>query len=109
MQLVDISGNGLPDLVEFGQTARFSGATVGDGSFAAPQQIQGVPAGLRLADPGVQHVDADGDSHADLMVSRSDISGYFPLGSAGPRGRAAFDAFAAARSRSRISPSGWST
>ena len=37
------------------------------------------PAGLTLADAGVQIIDANGDGRSDLLVSRQSIAGYFPM------------------------------
>src|SRR5690606_19638306 len=37
------------------------------------------PAGLQLADPGVQLIDANGDGRIDLLVSTNGLHGYFPL------------------------------
>ncbi len=35
--------------------------------------------GLSLAEPGVQFIDAEGNGRADLLVSRPNLKGYFPL------------------------------
>jgi RHS repeat-associated protein len=77
-ELVDVTGNGLPDLVEVGDGARFW-PNAGAGSFDLPREMALAPAGFRLSDPGVQMLDADGDGRPDLMVTNGTIAGYFPL------------------------------
>lgn len=52
---------------------------LGDGRFDLPRQIREAAVGLRLADPGVQLIDADGDGRIDLLVTTETLSGYFPL------------------------------
>ena len=34
---------------------------------------------MRLADPGVRFLDANGDGRADLMVTNGPLAGYFPM------------------------------
>ncbi|WP_328690695.1 FG-GAP-like repeat-containing protein [Streptomyces phaeochromogenes] len=78
LELVDVTGDGLPDLLELNGAARY-GRNLGDGSFDRASTMPGTPSGLGLSDPGVQLLDADGDGRADLMVSRPGLAGYFPL------------------------------
>ena len=52
---------------------------LGQGTFDLPREMREAPAGLQLADPGVQLIDADGDGRIDLLVSTSALSGYFPM------------------------------
>ncbi|MBN1254276.1 MAG: VCBS repeat-containing protein [Deltaproteobacteria bacterium] len=78
LELVDLFGNGLPDLVEMNAAVRYW-RNLGNGCFDLPRQMQETPAGLSLADPGVQFIDADGDGRADLLVTREGIAGYYPL------------------------------
>lgn len=77
-ELVDLFGNGLQDIVEMqGQYIRYW-RNLGNGEFDRPRLMKEAPAGIDLADPNVQMIDADGDGRADLMVHSDKISGYFP-------------------------------
>jgi RHS repeat-associated protein len=78
IELADLFGNGLPDILEMNGTVRYW-RNLGNGQFALPQEMKTAPAGLQLGDPGVQLVDADGDGRIDLMVHREGLTGYFPL------------------------------
>ena len=78
IELADLFGNGLPDILEMNGTVRYW-RNLGNGEFALPQEMKTAPAGLQLGDPGVQMIDADGDGRIDLMVHRQGLSGYFPL------------------------------
>ena len=78
MELADLFGNGLPDILEMNGTIRYW-RNLGNGKFALPQDMKAAPAGLQLGDPEVQLVDADGDGRIDLMVHREGLTGYFSL------------------------------
>jgi len=77
---VDLFGNGLPDIVELNGSVRFW-RNRGGGRFDPPADMDEVPAGVHLRDPGVQLADMNGDGRADLLVL--DRRGYFPLGFTG--------------------------
>ncbi|MBF2009493.1 MAG: VCBS repeat-containing protein [Chlorogloeopsis fritschii C42_A2020_084] len=77
-ELADLFGNGLPDILEMNGTVRYW-RNLGNGKFDRPRSMKDAPAGLQLADPGVQMIDADGDGRIDLLVSKPGLSGYFPL------------------------------
>jgi hypothetical protein len=81
-ELADLSGNGLPDIVQLNGVARYW-INAGDGTFMPPRTMQQVPAGTSLADPNVRLLDADGDGRIDLLVNRPGLSGYFPPSSDG--------------------------
>ena len=78
LQLIDITGNGLPDLVEIGKSVRYW-PNRGGGAFDPPREMASVAPGFRLSDPGVQMLDADGDGRPELMVSNELVAGYFPI------------------------------
>ena len=75
---MDLFGNGLPDILEMNGTVRYW-RNLGGGRFDLPRLMQDAPAGLALADPGVQLIDANGDGRTDLLVTNGAMSGYFPL------------------------------
>jgi RHS repeat-associated protein len=77
-ELADLFGNGLPDVLEMNGTVRYW-RNLGNGKFDRPREMKDAPAGLQLADSGVQMIDADGDGRIDLLVTTPGLSGYFPL------------------------------
>jgi RHS repeat-associated protein len=77
LELVDLFGNGLPDLVQMNGEARLW-RNLGSGRFAAPELMPEVPALVHLADPGVHMADLNGDGRVDLLAQN--LGGYFPLG-----------------------------
>jgi len=77
LELVDLSGNGLPDILELSGTARYW-RNLGNARFDLPRSLHDAPAGLALGDPGVQLLDANGDGRADLLVTQRQFAGYFP-------------------------------
>lgn len=79
MELVDLHGAGLPDILEMNGTIRYW-RNLGRGRFDLPRFMREAPAGVgSLAADGVQLIDADGDGRTDLMVSGASLAGYFPL------------------------------
>ncbi|HEX5717699.1 MAG TPA: SpvB/TcaC N-terminal domain-containing protein, partial [Thermoanaerobaculia bacterium] len=95
LELVDLFGNGLPDILEMNGSVRYW-RNRGGGSFDLPREMATAPAGLRLGETGVQLLDADGDGRADLLVSRGSVSGFYPLAYGGLWDRRSFRPFAAA-------------
>ena len=77
-ELVDLFGNGLPNVLEFNEQVRYW-RNRGDGRFDLMRTMDTAPAGVRLSDPGVQLLDANGNGRADLMVSDGLRKGFFPL------------------------------
>jgi RHS repeat-associated protein len=78
LDLIDLIGNGLPDFFETNGTVRYW-RNLGAGQFDLPRDMRDAPAGLRLADPAVQLIDANGDGRIDLLVTKEDVTGYYPL------------------------------
>jgi len=93
----DLFGNGLPDILELNGTARYW-RNLGNGRFELPRGMPEAPAGFRLADSGVQLLDADGDGRVDLLVTADRLAGYFPLNFSGLWDRRSFK-------RYRVAPS----
>jgi RHS repeat-associated protein len=78
MELVDLHGCGLPDILEMnGAVCRFW-RNLGGGSFDMPRPMREAPA-HSLADTGVQLIDANGDGRMDLLVTHGPLAGYYPL------------------------------
>jgi len=77
-ELVDLFGNGLPTVLEFNEQVRYW-RNRGDGRFDLLRTMETAPAGVRLSDPGVQLLDANGNGRADLLVIDGLRDGYFPL------------------------------
>ncbi|HEX7567754.1 MAG TPA: SpvB/TcaC N-terminal domain-containing protein, partial [Anaerolineaceae bacterium] len=76
-ELADLTGDGLPDVLEMNGTVRFW-HNLGNGCFDLPREMSSAPP-VRLADPGVQMLDADGDGRIDLMVTAHPLAGYYTL------------------------------
>jgi hypothetical protein len=77
-ELADLTGDGLPDILKMNGTVRYW-RNLGSGAFDLPRPMRDAPAGLALADVGVQLIDADGDGRVDLLASKDGLFGYFPL------------------------------
>jgi hypothetical protein len=86
-EMVDLFGNGLPDIVQMNGVAQFW-RNLGGGLFDTPRTMAEVPAGVRLADSGVQFADMNGNGRADLLVLS--LGGYFPLSFQGRWSRQGF-------------------
>lgn len=97
LELADLFGNGLPDILEMNGTVRYW-RNLGNGRFDLPRAMKEAPAGLQLADPGVQMIDANGDGRIDLLVTQPGLSGYFPLKFGGLWDRKSFQPY-------RVAPS----
>jgi RHS repeat-associated protein len=82
LDVVDVDGNGLPDILQLNGTARFW-RNCGGGRFSTPREMDRVPAGIHLGDAGVTLLDAIGDGHTALVVSGGPIAGYYPMGPEG--------------------------
>jgi RHS repeat-associated protein len=78
VQIVDVDGDGLPDLVEMNGTVRYW-RNLGGRRFALPREMPYAPAGLGSATRGAQLIDANGDGQTDLMVVTEQAAGFYPL------------------------------
>lgn len=97
MELVDLFGSGLPDILEMNGTVRYW-RNRGMGRFDLPRPMSEAPAGLSLGDPGVQLIDADGDGRTDLLVTQGALTGYYPLQFGAKWDRRSFQKYATAPS-----------
>jgi RHS repeat-associated protein len=79
--LVDLFGNGLPCVLQLNGVARYW-RNLGEGRFDRPRLMREAPE-VSLEDPGVQIVDIDGDSRADLLVANGTRAGYYTMSGAG--------------------------
>lgn len=68
-QFVDMTGDGLPDLVHDSGSALRLWRNFGNGHFEGPTPLDAVPAALRLAQQNVAFADLNGNGRADLFVA----------------------------------------
>jgi RHS repeat-associated protein len=76
-ELIDFYGNGLPDVLHTTPTGSFCWRNLGNGRFAAPRRLQHAPAGVALADEGVQFADMEGNGSADFLVTEGTARGFY--------------------------------
>ncbi|HMQ35852.1 MAG TPA: SpvB/TcaC N-terminal domain-containing protein, partial [Chloroflexaceae bacterium] len=96
LELVDLHGGGLPDILELNGAARYW-RNLGGGRFDLPRPLREAPPHA-LADPGVQLLDADGDGRMDLLVASGALAGYYPLGRGARQAGRSFQPYPAAPS-----------
>jgi len=92
LELADLFGNGLPDILQMNGTVRYW-RNLGNGKFDLPREMREAPAGVTLADAGVQMIDANGDGRIDLLVTNERLSGYYPMRFGGLWDRKAFQRY----------------
>ncbi|NDY70683.1 hypothetical protein DO021_03330 [Desulfobacter hydrogenophilus] len=92
IELADLFGNGLPDILQMNGTVRYW-RNLGNGEFDLPREMRDAPAGLTLADSGVQLIDANGNGCIDLLVTDERLSGYYPMRFGGQWDRKAFQRY----------------
>jgi RHS repeat-associated protein len=76
LELVNLFGNGLADIVEIRDNCRVW-RNLGNSVFAEPALMPNSPQELKLANPGTRFADLNGDGRADLLVVEKE--GYYPL------------------------------
>lgn len=76
-ELADLTGNGLPDVLQLNGTARYW-KNLGNGKFDLPRNLKDRPP-VSLSDSGVQMLDADGDGRIDLLVTNGAFSGFYTM------------------------------
>src|SRR5215469_4650578 len=65
--LVDLNGDGLPDVLNLGAGFPTASLNMGDGRFGFPRALSRAPSPLRLSSPNVTFSDMTGAGNADLM------------------------------------------
>lgn len=76
-EIIDLDGYGLPGVMHTSPTGYRYWRNLGDMRFAAPRPLKHVPAGVTLADSGVQLADMEGNGTADMLVTLGTSSGHF--------------------------------
>jgi RHS repeat-associated protein len=87
-ELVQLFGNGLPDIVQMADGGARFWRNVGDARFEGPHAMPELPGGVHLRDPGVQFADMNGNGRADLLVLPQ--GGYYPMSFEGRWSREGF-------------------
>ncbi len=77
--LVDLFGNGLPDIVQTLPSGFRHWRNKGSGELDSPRSLHQSPSGLSLADAGVSFGDMGGDGLTDLIVQNGSVKGFFEL------------------------------
>ncbi|AIP63175.1 hypothetical protein DR62_1707 [Burkholderia thailandensis] len=88
--LVDLNGDGLPDIVHLGNGMPTMHPNLGGGQFGAPRPLARTAAPLRLSAPSVAFADMSGNGSVDVLVLDEPFSGYYPLSAPGGSAPAGF-------------------
>jgi RHS repeat-associated protein len=67
-QLVDLTGDGLPDLLQSAGSRMYLWRNGGDGRLDGPTAIEGVPSTVQLSQHNVAFADLDGNGRVDLFA-----------------------------------------
>jgi RHS repeat-associated protein len=80
--LVDLDGDGLPDVLTLGPGLPTWSENLGDGTFGFPRPLSRAPSPLRLSAASIAFADMSGEGNADLLVLDQPFAGYYPLSAA---------------------------
>lgn len=75
--LVDLDGNGLPDVLHTSASGFRYWKNRGNGHFDRPHLMHHSPMGVTLSQPYVSFADMAGDGRADLLVLNGAVQGFF--------------------------------
>ncbi|HNN92498.1 MAG TPA: SpvB/TcaC N-terminal domain-containing protein, partial [Pseudomonadota bacterium] len=90
VDLVDVTGKGLPDILQLGNGVARYWQNLGNGTYSLPRNLPQVPAGLDLGAAGVALMDTDGNGQLDLVLSTPTLAGVYPMRFGGTWDRRAF-------------------
>jgi RHS repeat-associated protein len=77
LALVDLFGDGLPDVVETGVGGLRYWRNLGGGMLDRPRKLAHIPSAIALSQPGVGFGDIGGDGRTDLLVHNGPLPGFF--------------------------------
>lgn len=77
MALVDLFGDGLPDVLQSSPAGLRYWRNLGHGTLDRPHTLAEVPAGISLDQPGIGFGDMTGNGVADLLVHTGPLAGFF--------------------------------
>lgn len=83
MALVDLFGDGLPDVLHTGPAGFRYWRNLGNGVLDRSRVLDQMPAGISLDQPGVGFGDMSGNGMADLLVNAGPLPGFFETTSDG--------------------------
>lgn len=76
VSLVDLSGDGLPDIVATTATGTYVWRNMGEGNWAAPSKVEDLPGQHALGDAVLQFADLEGNGTLDLLIQDGPGSGF---------------------------------
>jgi len=83
MALVDLFGDGLPDILQTGPDGFRYWRNLGNATLDRPRTLPDMPAGISLDQPGIGFGDMAGNGIADLLVNTPRLAGFFETTSEG--------------------------
>jgi RHS repeat-associated protein len=77
MALVDLFGDGLPDILHTGPNGFRYWRNLGNGLLDRPRTLAQIPAGISLDQRGIGFGDMSGNGIADLLINAGPLPGFF--------------------------------
>ncbi|MFV0446568.1 MAG: toxin TcdB middle/N-terminal domain-containing protein [Planctomycetaceae bacterium] len=76
VSLIDLAGDGLPDIIATTATGTFVWRNLGDGNWAEPSKVEDLPGQRALGDAVLQFADLEGNGTLDLLIQDGSGSGF---------------------------------